>query len=201
MWWKRRVKVDFFELLFEQGRKTMDGLCALCRFVEEPARENAERVKEIEREADDCRRIVIDSLNRTFITPIDREDIFSLSRAIDDVMDYACTTVYEMQIYRVEADAHIQAMTEILKREGDEILCALKNLKDHPNVAMEHARQAKACENRMEREYRSALGELFEGDDPVYMLKMREIYRHLSNAADRGDEAANIISDLVVQMN
>ncbi|MCK7467184.1 MAG: hypothetical protein MZU91_02885 [Desulfosudis oleivorans] len=52
----------------------------------------------------------------------------------------------------------------------------------------------------MEKEYRTALGDLFEGNDPVYMLKMREIYRHLSNAADRGDEAANIISDIIVKM-
>ncbi|HPC47863.1 MAG TPA: DUF47 family protein [Deltaproteobacteria bacterium] len=202
MWWKaaRRRKTDFFELLLSQGRKTVEGLCALCECVGDPSPRNAERIKEIEREADDLRRILIDSLNRTFITPIDREDIFALSRAIDDVMDYACTTVYEMQIYRVSADRHISEMTEILKKEGQELLCALKNLKYYPAVAMEHAREAKACENRMEKQYRLALGELFEGTDAVYMLKMREIYRHLSNAADRGDEAADIIGDIVVKM-
>ncbi|HOS98511.1 MAG TPA: DUF47 family protein, partial [Deltaproteobacteria bacterium] len=172
----------------------------LCRFVESHTRENAEQVKDIETEADDLRRIIIDHLNQTFITPIDREDIFSLSRAIDDVMDYACSTVYEMQIYKVTADEHIIAMTEILKKECKELIAALKNLRHYPNVAMEHAREAKACENKMEKEYRRALADLFEGTDPVYMLKMREIYRHLSNAADRGDEAANIISDIIVKM-
>jgi hypothetical protein len=115
-------------------------------------------------------------------------------------MDYACTTVYEMQIYKVQVDDHIHIMTEILKKECKELNAALKNLQYYPNVAMEHAREAKACENKMEKEYRTALGDLFEGNDPVYMLKMREIYRHLSNAADRGDEAANIISDIIVKM-
>ncbi|MGD0821099.1 MAG: DUF47 family protein [Desulfomonilia bacterium] len=201
MWWrKNKPNENFFELLHDQGRKTLEGLGALCVFVSDSTKENAEHVKDVEMEADDLRRIIIDHLNQTFITPIDREDIFSLSRAIDDVMDYACTTVYEMQIYKVKADDHIRAMTEILKKECKELIAALKNLQYYPNVAMDHAKEAKACENKMEKEYRSALGDLFEGNDPVYMLKMREIYRHLSNAADRGDEAANIISDIIVKM-
>ena len=104
---------DFFELLYGQGKKTLEGLDALCAFVSSSTKENAEKVKDIEMEADDLRRIIIDRLNNTFITPIDREDIFSLSRAIDDVMDYACTTVYEMQVYKVDADGHILAMTEM----------------------------------------------------------------------------------------
>jgi uncharacterized protein Yka (UPF0111/DUF47 family) len=201
MWWKKKKLDDnFFMLLYDQGSKTLEGLDALCEFIANSTKVNAEHVKDIEMEADDLRRIIIDHLNQTFITPIDREDIFSLSRAIDDVMDYACTTVYEMQIYKVQVDDHIRVMTEILKKECKELNAALKNLQSYANVAMEHAREAKACENKMEKEYRSALGDLFEGNDPVYMLKMREIYRHLSNAADRGDEAANIISDIIVKM-
>jgi uncharacterized protein Yka (UPF0111/DUF47 family) len=201
MWWKKKKPdYDFFMLLHDQGTKTLEGLGALCEYVANSTKVNAERVKDIEMEADDFRRIIIDHLNQTFITPIDREDIFSLSRAIDDVMDYACTTVYEMQIYKVPVDEHIRIMTDILKKECKELNAALKNLQHYPNVAMEHAREAKSCENKMEKEYRAALGDLFEGTDPVYMIKMREIYRHLSNAADRGDEAANIISDIIVKM-
>ncbi len=198
MWFKRKQDFDFFEHLHTQGSKTLEGIEALCHFAS--SREDAERVKEIEREADEIRRIVVDRLNHTFITPIDREDIFALSRAIDDIMDYAHTTVYEMQIYKVSADLHILEMLEILKESGREIELALKNLHRYPQVAMEHARKAKAAENRMEKAYRDALAELFEGNDPVYMLKMREVYRHMSNAADRGDEAADIIGDIVVKM-
>ncbi|MCD6569494.1 MAG: DUF47 family protein [Deltaproteobacteria bacterium] len=198
--WFRKKGDNFFKMLYEQGNKTLEGLNALCAFASDNALENATKVKEIEREADELRRIIIEELNQTFITPIDREDIFALSRAVDDVMDYACTTVYEMQIYKVSADGHINTMIGILKKAGRELVAALKNLQRYPNIAMEHAMQAKAYENKMERAYREALGELFEGDDPIYMLKMREIYRHLSNAADRGDEAANIIGDIIVKM-
>lgn len=201
MWFSRRQRDEgFFALLEQQGNQTLTGLEALCTFVADSSPEHGARVKEIEQEADEVRRIIIDRLNHTFITPIDREDIFSLSRAIDDVMDYACTTVYEMQIYKVSADHHLAAMVEILKRAGRELTLALNNLNNHPQVAMEHAKKAKKFENRMEKAYRLALAELFEGDDPVYMMKMREIYRHLNNAADRGDEAANIISDVIVKM-
>ncbi|MEA3221676.1 MAG: DUF47 family protein [Thermodesulfobacteriota bacterium] len=187
-------------MLYDQGNKTLEGLDALCEFVSNATKENATRVKEIEKEADELRRIIIEELNQTFTTPIDREDIFALSRAVDDVMDYACTTVYEMQIYKVDADSFLNRMAGILKKAGTELVAALKNLHQYPNIAIEHATQAKVYENKMERAYREALGKLFEGDDPIYMLKMREIYRHLSNAADRSDEAANIIGDIIVKM-
>jgi uncharacterized protein Yka (UPF0111/DUF47 family) len=64
---------------------------------------------------------------------------------------------------------------------------------------MEHAVKAKFYENTMEKAYHSALADLFKKTDTVYMLKMREIYRHLSNAADRSDEAANIICSIVMK--
>jgi hypothetical protein len=77
-------------------------------------------------------------------------------------------------------------------------------IKDRPNLASQHSARAKVLENQAESIYREAIADLFQGpksvDDIVYMLKMREIYRHLSNAADRGDETANIIGDIVVKM-
>ncbi|MEK6655002.1 MAG: DUF47 domain-containing protein, partial [Thermodesulfobacteriota bacterium] len=80
-----------------------------------------------------------------------------------------------------------------------EINQAINLLENQPKVAAVHALKAKAYENTMEGAYRLALSHLFRGDDPVFMLKMREIYRHLNNAADRGDEAANIISSIVMK--
>jgi len=138
-------------------------------------------------------------LDQTFITPLDREDIYALSRAIDDVVDYANTTVDEMEIYEVKGDEHIKEMVNILRKAARELNDAVKILKDYPKIASEHAVKAKSYENQMEKTYHLALAALFKGKDTVYMLKMREIYRHLSNAADRGDEAANIISSIVMK--
>ena len=189
----------FFDLLSRQSAKTVEGLEALWVFAENGNRENANLVRNIEREADELRRILIEELDRTFVTPIDREDIFALSRAIDDVVDYANTTVDEMEIYEVKGDAHIQEMVNILRKAARELNDAVRILKDYPKIASEHAVKAKAYENTIEKAYHMALADLFKGADTIYMLKMREIYRHLSNAADRGDEAANIISSIVMK--
>jgi predicted phosphate transport protein (TIGR00153 family) len=189
----------FFDLLTLQAGKTLEGLEALWNFAESGTKEKANIVRNIEREADELRRILIEELDKTFITPLDREDIFSLSRAIDDVVDYANTTVDEMEIYEVKGDEHIREMVNVLRKAAREINDAVKILKDYPKIAIEHAVKAKAYENTMEKAYHQALANLFKGSDTVYMLKMREIYRHLSNAADRGDEAANIISSIVMK--
>ena len=162
------------------------------------ARRMASRSRKCEVEADDLRLMLIQTLDKTFVTP-PTEDIFDLSRAIDDIMDYANSTVHEMAIYEVPADGHVKEMVNILISAGREIDHAIKILEEQPKVAAVHAVKAKAYENTMEGAYRLALSHLFRGNDTVFMLKMREIYRHLSNAADRGDEAANIISSIVMK--
>jgi uncharacterized protein Yka (UPF0111/DUF47 family) len=194
-----KQKNIFYDLLYQHSEKTLEGLEALAGYMDERSPENAKRVKKCETEADDLRLILIQELDKTFVTPLDREDIFDLSRVIDDVMDYANSTVYEMEIYEVSADGHVKEMVNILISAGREINNAIKLLEDQPKVAAVHAVKAKAYENTMEGAYRLALSHLFRGDDTVFMLKMREIYRHLSNAADRGDEAANIITSIVMK--
>ena len=192
-------EINFYKMLSDQASKTLEGIEALETFVGKQNQENANRVKEIEREADELRRILVEELHQTFITPMDREDIYALSRAIDDIVDYANSTVDEMEIYEVSSDRHLQEMVEILRKAACEINDAVKILETYPNIAMEHSVKAKSYENAMEKAYHAALADLFKKTDTVYMLKMREIYRHLSNAADRSDEAANIICSIVMK--
>ncbi len=196
----QKKKSDFCEMLHAQSQKVLEGLDALYVWAEGGVVAQREKVKDVEREADELRRIVIEELNQTFVTPFDRDDIFSLSRAIDDVMDYADRTVDEMEIYEVKPNTHVVQMIDILRKAARELSDAIRLIQKYPNIALEHATKAKAAENEMENAYHRALAELFKGTDTVYMLKMREIYRHLSNAADRGDEAANLIGDIVVKM-
>jgi uncharacterized protein Yka (UPF0111/DUF47 family) len=104
-----------------------------------------------------------------------------------------------MEIYELSSDRHLQEMVEILRKATLEINGAVKILETYPNITMEHAVKTKSYENAMEKAYHTALADLFKKMDTVYMLKMREIYRHLSNAADRSDEAANIICSIVMK--
>jgi len=194
----------FLRLLIDHAAKTLEGLESLEEFVKKPSEKRAERMRLLEKEADELRRILIDELNRTFVTPIDREDIFALSRAIDDVIDYAYTTVEEMVMLNVTPNTFLQRMVSLLREASYEIHQAMLRIEDHPNVANDHAIRAKALENRVEHVYREAIADLFSGPDDIHhvmdMLKLREIYRHLSNCADRGDEAANVITDIVIKM-
>jgi len=192
-------KADFYQMLSNQASKTLEGIEALGLFAGNQNRENAKRVKDIEKEADEIRRVLVEELHKTFATPMDREDIYALSRAIDDILDYANTTVDEMEIYEVASEEHLREMVDILRKAAREISEAVKILETYPNIAMEHSIQAKFYENAIEKAYHSALADLFKKADTVYMLKMREIYRHLSNAADRSDEAANIICSIVMK--
>jgi uncharacterized protein len=193
-------EVSFYKMLSAQAAKTLEGIEALKTFVEKQGQEDAKRVKEIEKEADELRRILVEELHKTFVTPMDREDIYALSRAIDDIIDYANSTVDEMKIYEIASEEHLQEMVDILRKAAREISDAVKILETYPSIAMEHSVKAKFYENAMEKAYHTALADLFKKNDTVYMLKMREIYRHLSNAADRSDEAANIICSIVMKL-
>jgi len=201
---RRKKDNRFLELLSRQAEFTVQGMEALKQYMQKPDSTLADRLSKIESEADEVRRILIDELNRTFVTPFDREDIFALSLTIDDILDYAESTVDEMVVLKVAPNPFLERMASLLTDAAMEINRGVLRLVDHPNVANDHAVRAKALENRVEQVYREAIADLFQ--DPrdlegvMEILKLREIYRHLSNAADRGDEAANVIGDAVVKM-
>lgn len=195
----------FVLLLIEQAHLTQQGLELLTSYMENQEPDIASELNKKEKEADEVRRILIEELLKTFITPFDREDIFSLSREIDDVLDYANTTVDEMEILKVKPTLYMQRMASLLRDASVELLLAVQRLQDrHYSVANDHIQRAKALENRVEDVYREALADLFHGPKDnkhiVTMLKVREIYRHLSNSADREDMAANVIADIIMKI-
>ncbi len=191
---------NFNKLLLDQADKSLAGIIALEEFMSNPSQEASDNVKRMEQDADDLRHILITELNKSFITPFDREDIFALSRTVDDIVDYAKSTVGEMALFKVRPNPSLLKMVNILRRQAEEIARAVFHLQAKPSLALEHAQKAKKLENEMEHTYQEALVELFTEKDTIYILKLREIYRHLSNAADRADEAGNIIGDIVVKL-
>lgn len=201
-YFKKRQSI-FIKLIHDQAAFTLEGMEALKAYMAEDT-SAAQRLIATEKQADEARRILIAELNKTFITPFDREDIFSLSRTIDDVLDYAYSTVTEMEVLKVRPTAFMLRIASILRDAAYELLMAVDRLEQHPEVANEHAQRAKSLENKVEDIYREVLADLFSGAEDIKhvmkMLKSREVYRHLSNAADRGDEAANVIADIVVKI-
>jgi predicted phosphate transport protein (TIGR00153 family) len=200
----KRKQDKFIKLIIEQTALTLKGVEYLAEYMKSCDPEIVKQLTQTEKEADEIRRILIEELNKNFITPIDREDIFALSRSIDDVLDYAYSTVTEMGVLNVEPTPFMVRIASLLRDAAYEIYMAVQRIEEHPGVATDHAMRAKALENRVEEVYREAIADLFSGPEDVHhiiiMLKKREVYRHLSNAADRGDEAGNVISDIVVKM-
>jgi predicted phosphate transport protein (TIGR00153 family) len=200
----RKRQNVFIKMIHDQASLTLEGMDALKDYMASNNHDDAARLIAKEKQADEARRILIDELNQTFVTPFDREDIFTLSRTIDDVLDYAYSTVNEMEILKVEPTPYMLRIASLLRDGAYELLMAVDCLEEHPRVTNDHAQRAKALENKVEDVYREALADLFSGVEDiahvVKMLKLREVYRHLSNAADRGDEAANVLADIVVKI-
>jgi len=194
---------SFLMRLAEQSALLVQGGEALVTYMRKPSNRNAQALRAIEKQADEVRRILIDELNRSFVTPIDREDIFALSRALDDVLDYMYSVVNEMDILEVRPNDYLLEMAQLLNDAAAELNLAMQRLEHHPGVAEDHAVRAKQIDNRMETLYATALAELFQGPQDmgnvVRMLKLREIYRHMLHAVGSSDTAANIISDIVVK--
>lgn len=199
----RRRPDHFLLRLREQCDLGIEATQALVDYMTKPNKKNAQRVRQLEKAGDEVRRILIDELNRTFVTPIDREDIHALSRTVDDILDDTWFTINEMDILEVEPNPHLQEMAQRLSQGAEEIKMAIERLSDHPSVASTHAIRAKAVCNDMETLYAKALADLFRKpkdlDNVIVMLKLREIYRHLFHAGGRIGDAADTIDDIIVK--
>lgn len=201
----RKRENKFIELLIRQAAKTEDGIKLLLTLIERPDKDSLEQLRGVEKEADEIRRIIIDELHNTFITPIDREDIFNLSLFIDDMIDYALTTLEEMVLLKVDADDHLRQMIALVAQEAEELHLATQRLTNNQRVAGDHARRTKKLENEVDHLYRIAVAELFSKVDDLQSLpalfNRREVYRHVSNMSDRADTAANVFGMVVMKLS
>ena len=196
---KPKKTPNFYSVLTLQAQTVRDTVLALLTFCENPTQENGDFVKAKEHEADQVRYQLVDAINRTFTTPIDRDDLFRLSTAVDDLADYAWTTVKDLRIYDIPPDKNLASMVEILLQMADGILLCVTNLaNNHPLVSAE-AVKVKKLENRMNSRFHESIAELFTSDDIKKILKYREIYSHMNHASDKGDVCADLLQDIVVK--
>jgi len=194
----------FVALLQGQAGKTLQGIRYLGSVIEQVDRQTIETLRTITGDSAELRRVLIDELHRTFITPLDREDIFSLSHCYDDMVTYALTTMEEMLILGVAADEPIRRMVELVCEEAQQLELAIQRLANNPRVAGDHAREVHERELAVERVYRNAIKELFANATDVPGLPglfyRREVYRHISNMSDRADSASNVFGMVVMKL-
>jgi len=210
---------DFHRLLDDQCDLAVEAMTTFVEFMKEGAADKGAKVRELEHRGDDLKRRNMDVLNRAFATPIDREDIFRAVVTLDDVIGYAKTTVREMEILRVAPDAPMREMAALLLEGTQALQQGYAKLPGAPLDAEPDAQRAHKTERRIEKIYRDAVATLFDeeqirqlassdGDEGaaagaiavVRMLRRRELYRHLSNAADRIEIAAETLRDIIVKI-
>jgi uncharacterized protein len=191
---------NFFQLLAEQSRQVEHTVGLLVRFMENGDAAIGERIREDEHAADKVKVKNIHTLNEAFSTPIDREDIYRAITTLDEVINYCKDTVSEMDALGLKPDAVTLEMAQLLHEGVVALVGGFETLGHHPAEAADDANAARKAERRVEKLYRRALAQLFQGDDYIHMFKRREIYRHLTNGAERMAACANTLHDIVVKM-
>ncbi len=192
---------DFFHMLTEQNLKVAHTVDLLVEYMEHDGPEVADALKMDVHEADLIKARNLHELNDAFSTPIDREDIYRAIMALDDIVMYCKTTVHEMEVLGVEPDDFMRDISHNIKDGVDALAAGFAKLATTPAEAAKNADAAHKSERRAEKQYRVALSTLFEGSDYISMFKRREIYRHLTNAAEHMAQCANTLHDIVVKIS
>lgn len=210
---------DFYGLINEQCDLLCDAMDVFVEFMESGDRGIGEKVRAMEHRGDELKSRQIDTLNQAFATPMDREDIYRAIVTNDEILNYAKTTVREIEALKMTPDAHMAEMARQIRAGTRALRTGYRKLSSAPLTAEADAAEARKAERNTEKVYRTALAELFEVDayaaalnegregaqadalrHIIYIFKRRELYRHLSNAADRLEHAAGVLHDIAVQI-
>jgi len=183
-----------------------DQIRAGARLLEEilatdpPQSHRATEVKEVEHKCDFLTHEIIQRLNKTFVTPIDREDIHYLARTLDDVMDAIDSAAALLPLYRIEkVRGGARELTRVIVEQADVIRRALEALERRVGV-LEHAVEINRLENEADRIHAQAVGDLFDQErDPIVVMKWKEILDFLEFATDAAEDVANLLENVVVK--
>ena len=165
-----------------------------------PQMKKAEDIREVEHKCDFLTHEIIQRLNKTFVTPIDREDIHSMARALDDVMDDINEAATLFPLYRIEVvRSGVRELTRTIIAQADAIRLAMEALERRQGV-LTHVVEINRLENEADRLYRQAVARLFDEEhNPISVMKWKEILDVLERATDRGEDVANLVENIVVK--
>jgi predicted phosphate transport protein (TIGR00153 family) len=165
-----------------------------------PIWDKADEIKEAEHKCDFLTHEIIQRLHRTFVTPLDREDIHELARSLDDVMDAIDASAAIIRLYRIEhVRPDARGLARIIKASADQMVIALKALERRTGVAVP-AIEINRLENEADRIHQGAVRSLFDDErDPIVIIKWKEILDFLEDATDRCEDVANVVEGVVVK--
>ena len=198
-------ETSFFDFFEQHAALTVEGTKEFLSLVTTGANieTKAKRVSDIEHETDVITHRCVEALHKTFITPFDRDNIHRLITRMDDVMDFVEAASERIALYELSTmTADVRDLADVLHRAAQQVEAAtkgLRNLKD-PQSILKQCIDINRLENESDQILRRAVARLFkEEKDPIMVIKWKEIYENLENAADRCEDVANIIEGVILE--
>lgn len=197
-------EIDFFEIFDRAAQNVTKAATLLVALMEnfDNIEARVKEIYEVEQDGDMLIHDIVKKLNKTFITPIDREDLYSLASRLDDVLDLIWASVDRLSVFKLkESTKEAISMSKDLLMTAEVLAKAIKKLKEkNYSHVQEYCIEINRLENRMDRNFRDALGTLFnEIKDPILIIKWKEIYEHLEDASDKCEDVANILEAVVLK--
>ena len=165
-----------------------------------PLWDKADEIKEVEHKCDFLTHGIIQRLNRTFVTPLDREDIHALARSLDDVMDSIDAAATLVRLYRLDTVRFgARELAQIITASTHQVRLALDALEKHKGI-LGHAVEINRLENEADRVHQQAVSQLFDDEhDPLTVMKWKEALDFLEDATDRCEDVANVLEGVMVK--
>ncbi|MCL2760378.1 MAG: DUF47 domain-containing protein [Desulfuromonadales bacterium] len=194
---------QFFKLFREMSQNTIAGAHELKNMLDDfkdPVA-SQQRIKDLEHKGDFLTHDLIKKLNKSFITPLDREDIYSLASKLDDIIDLIDSSAQRFVMYHVDKPTNeSKQLAFIILKCCETVDKAVSLLGGKLEPISEYCVEVNALENEADKVCREAISRLFDEEtDPIKLIKWKEIYETLERATDRCEDAANIIESVVVK--
>lgn len=202
--WVKSNEKELLEILNKLAKKAVETSETLVELFQnfDNAEDYENKIKRLEREADGLTRSVFAELNKTFITPFDREDLQRIASKTDDVIDFMEGISGRISSYKITTPPpYMKEIAQELAKATKEIefmISKLKNVKGDKTI-INHCRNTSDIEHNIDDLYRQALGALFETNDPINIIKMKDIYEALETASDRCVDVADVVEDIVLK--
>ena len=195
------------EKFYDDFKAMADQLRLGARLLEEmvatdpPIADKAHEIKEVEHKCDFLTHEIIQRLNKTFVTPLDREDIHLLARTIDDVMDAIDDAAALIPLYRIDkCRPGTRELARVIAAQADELRKSIEALENQHAKILEYAVEINRLENEADRIHQSAIGQLFDEErDAIAVMKWKEILDVLEDATDAAEDVANLLENIVVK--
>jgi hypothetical protein len=191
---------DFESMLVHQSDRTVAGVNAFIAWLELQPLTNPLELERVENEVDALRHDMEEKLIQSFSTPFDRQDIYSISRQMDYILNFSKETAKEMYAFGVLPDTTILAMAKYLLSGTECISRGIRKIRTDKGAVEEEIRHARDTYNVMEELYISGMTELLKTNDAMYALRTREIYHHLRDAGRAMRDTLDVLHNAVIDL-